>query len=117
MVIAKIDTEMVRAIQGRHRAVAHFASKDHDLFASLHGELVLDNDRAMIDRLWNRFAAVWYEGGKADPQLQLMRFEPQSAQVWLNENNLFTGVKLALGIDPKEDYEGKVAHLSLDDRS
>src|SRR5262245_369328 len=55
------DTEMVRAISGRQRAVAHFASKDHDLFASLQGELVLDNDRAMIDRLWNRFVAAWYE--------------------------------------------------------
>ena len=71
----------------------------------------------MIDRLWNRFVAVWYEDGKDDPQLQLLRFEPQSAQVWLNENHLFAGVKLALGMDPKLDYEGKVAHLSLDDRS
>jgi general stress protein 26 len=110
------DTDMVRAMRGRHRAVAHFASKGHDLFASLHGELVLDDDRAMIDRLWNRFVAVWYEDGKDDPKLQLMRFEPASAQVWLNENHLFTGVKLVLGIDPKKDYEGKVAQLSLDDR-
>ena len=111
------DTDLVRAMRGRNRAVAHFASKRHDLFASLHGELVLDNDRAMIDRLWNRFVAVWYEDGKDDPQLQLLRFEPQSAQVWLNENHLFAGVKLALGMDPKLDYESKVAHLSLDDRS
>jgi general stress protein 26 len=110
------DTEMVRAMRGPHRAVAHFASKGHDLFASLHGQLVLDNDRAMIDRLWNRFVAAWYEGGKDDPQLQLMRFEPESAQVWLDENHLFAGVKLMLGIDPKKDYEGKVAHLDLDDR-
>ena len=111
------DTEMVRATRGRHRAVAHFASKGHDLFASLHGELVLDNDRAMIDRLWNRFISAWYEGGKDDPQLQLMRFEPESAQVWLDENHLFAGVKLVLGIDPKKDYEGKVAHLNLDNRT
>ena len=110
------DTEMALAIRGRQRAVGHFASKGHELFASLHGELVLDNDRAMIDRLWNRFVAAWYEGGKDDPQLQLMRFEPDSAQVWLNENTLFAGVKLVLGVDPKKAYEGKVAHLSLDDR-
>jgi general stress protein 26 len=111
------DTEMVRAMRGRHRAVAHFSSKGHDIFASLHGELVLDNDRAMVDRLWNRFVAAWYEGGKDDPQLQLMRFEPESAQVWLNENHLFTGVKLMLGIDPKKDYEDKVANLDLEERS
>ena len=38
----------------RHRAVAHFAAKDHEPFASMHGNLVLDNDPATIDRLWNR---------------------------------------------------------------
>jgi general stress protein 26 len=108
------DTDMVRAMDGRHRAVAHFAAKGHDIFASLHGELELVDDRAAVDRLWNRFVAAWYEGGKDDPQLQLMRFEPESAQVWLNENQLLTGVKLVLGIDPKQDYEKKVAHLELD---
>lgn len=110
------DTEMVHAMSGPHRATAHFVSKDHELFASLHGELVLDNDRAMIDRLWNRFVAAWYEGGKDDPQLQLMRFEPDSAQVWLGENNLLAGMKLVLGMDPKKDEEGRVARLKLDDR-
>jgi general stress protein 26 len=111
------DTDMVRAMDGRHRAVAHFAAKDHDLFASLQGELVLVDDRAAVDRLWNRFVAAWYEGGKDDPQLQLMCFEPESAQVWLNENHLLTGVKLVLGIDPKKDYARKVAHLNLDQRT
>jgi general stress protein 26 len=111
------DTEMVRAAGQRHRAVAHFASKGHDLFASLHGEVVLEDDRTMVDRLWNRFVAPWYEGGKDDPKLQLLRFEPDSAQVWLNENHLLAGVKMVLGMDPRKDYEGKVAQLSLDDRS
>jgi len=30
------------------------AATKHDLFATVHGTLVLDNDRATIDRLWNR---------------------------------------------------------------
>ena len=35
----------------------HFASKDHELFASLEGRLAPDNDPT-IDRLWNRFVAA-----------------------------------------------------------
>lgn len=107
------ETELVRAMGQGHRAVAHFASKGHDLFASIHGELVLDNDRTTIDRLWNRFVAAWYPGGKDDPTLQLVRLEAEHAQIWLNENNLFAGMKLLIGIDPKKDYRDKVADVRL----
>jgi len=107
------DTELVLAIEGSERAVAHFASKDHELFAAIHGELFLDNDRATIDRLWNPFVAAWFEGGKEDPKLQLLRFEPEHGQVWLNENSLFAGVRMLLGRDPKKDYQDKVAEVRL----
>ena len=110
------DTDLVKSIGAQHRAVIHFAAKDHDLFASLHGELIADNDRAAIDRLWNRFVAAWFRGGKDDPQLQLLRFEPEHAQIWLNENNLFAGARLLLGQDPKKHYRDKVAEVDLGSR-
>ena len=50
------DTAIVQILgHGGHsnRAIATFASKGHDLFATIHGTLRLDNDRAVIDRLWN----------------------------------------------------------------
>jgi general stress protein 26 len=107
------DTELVQSLGQRHRAIAHFASKGHDLFASIHGEIIADNDPAAIERLWNPFISAWYEGGKSDPKLQLLRFEPEQAQIWLNENSLFAGFKLLLGQDPKESYRDKVAKVDL----
>jgi general stress protein 26 len=103
----------VRAMGTSHRANLHFAAKGHELFATLQGELIADDNRATIDKLWNSFVAAWFEGGKDDPKLQLIRFEPHQAQVWLNENRLLTGVKLLLGRDPKRDYAGKVAEIRL----
>jgi general stress protein 26 len=111
------NTDLVRAMGQQHRAVAQFVSKGHDLFASVHGQLILDNDRATLDRLWNRFVAAWFKGGKDDPQLQLIRLEPERGQIWLNENNLFAGVKLLLGSDPKKDYKDKVAEVNLSARA
>jgi general stress protein 26 len=108
------DTDLVRNLGTSHRANLQFASKGHDLFASIQGELIADNNRAMIDKLWNKFVAAWFEGGKDDPKLQLVRFEPAQAQVWLNEHSLWAGVKLLLGRDPKEDYAGKTAEVRLD---
>jgi general stress protein 26 len=107
------DTDLVKAMGQRHRAVAHFVSKDHELFAALEGELVVDNDRGTVDRLWNKYVAAWFEGGKDDPKLQLIRLDPRHAQIWLNEHSLFAGIKVLLGRDPKKEYGDKVAEVQL----
>jgi general stress protein 26 len=107
------EAHLVQELRGSSNGVAHFVSRGHDLFATLHGNLVADNDRTTIDRLWNRFVAAWFEGGKDDPKLQLLRFDPERAQIWLNDSSLLAGVKVMLGIDPREDYKDKVAEVSL----
>ena len=96
------------------QATASFTSKGHDLFASVTGRLSVDNDRAMIDRLWNPFVAAWYEGGKDDPKLALLKFDTAHAEFWLNGSSLLAGVKILMGIDPKQDYKDKVAKVELD---
>ena len=107
------DTDFAEAVGVRHRAVAHFVDKGHDLFAAIEGELVVDNDRAAIERLWNPYVAAWFKGGKDDPNLQLLRFEMEDAQIWLNENSLFAGAKMLLGRDPKKDFKDKVGEVRL----
>ena len=66
-----------------------------------------------IDRLWNRFVAAWYEGGKDDPKLALLRLDAERAEIWLNESSVFAGAKLLLGIDPKKSYADHVAKVPL----
>lgn len=108
------DNELARRLDQPRRATAAFAAKDHALFASIRGRLSLDTDRAVVERLWNPFIAAWYEGGKDDPQLALLRFDAEGAEVWLNENSLLAGVKLLLGADPKKEYAGKVGEVDLE---
>jgi len=96
-----------------NRAIATFTSKGHDLFATVHGALTLDNDPAVIDRLWNRFIAAWYEGGKTDPKLALLRLDAERAEIWLDASNVLAGIKMLLGVDPKVDYKDNVAKVSL----
>lgn len=108
------DNGFVQALRAEDRAILSFASKGHDLFATVHGSISIDNDHATIDRLWNSFVAAWYEGGKEDPNLVLLRLDAEEAQIWLNENSLFGGVRMLPGIDPRKDYEDKVATVELD---
>lgn len=103
---------VVEHLSQNRRAIAAFSAKDHSLFASISGNLVVDNDRAVIDRLWNPFIAAWFDG-KDDPRLVLLRFDAEHAEVWLNENSLLAGVKMLLGVDPKRDYADKNAEVDL----
>ena len=107
------DNALVQALGRDSHAVASFVTKGHDLFASLQGSLSLETSQAVIDRLWNRFVAAWYEGGKADPKLALLRFDPDQGEVWVSGSSLVAGIKMALGVDPKRDYQDKVARLDL----
>ena len=106
-------TALVSQLAGEGRAVASFVDKGHDLFASIHGRLVISNDPATIDRLWNPMIAAWYEGGKQDPDLVLLRFDAQEAEIWSNSNSLLAGLKMLFGSDPKRDLEDKVAKVKL----
>ena len=94
-------------------AMAQFASKGHDLFACISGTLIHESDRAVLDKLWSNGVAAWYEGGKDDPKLALLRFDAEHAEIWLNEQSLLAGVKMLLGVDPKEVYHDKVAEVNL----
>ncbi|MGZ8283336.1 MAG: pyridoxamine 5'-phosphate oxidase family protein [Allosphingosinicella sp.] len=107
------ETDLAGDVGSGAPALLHFAAKGHGLFASLEGRLAPDDDPATIDRLWNPFVAAWFEEGRDDPKLQLLRFDAGDAQIWLNDHSLFAGVKLLLGIDPKQAYRDKVAEVDL----
>ena len=94
------------------RAIAGFASKGHDLFASIRGSLRVDTDRAVVERLWNPFVGAWYEG-KDDPKLRLLRLDAEDAEVWAEASSLLAGVKMLFGSDPRKDFQDKVGQVNL----
>jgi general stress protein 26 len=65
-----------------------------------------------IDR-WNSAVAAYYEHGKNDPNLALLRLDAETAEIWENASNLLAGIKALFGSDPKEDFKDKVAEASL----
>ena len=113
-IFTSADNGIVEGLAGgTAQARACYVAKGHGLFACIDGPIQVDNDPAVIDRLWNPFIAAWYEGGKTDPSLRLLRFDAQHAHVWENESTLMAGMRLMLGRDPKKDYADKTAEVDL----
>jgi general stress protein 26 len=107
------ETELASTVGAGSAAHVTFTGKKHDLFANITGHLWLDNDRAVIERLWNPFVAAWFEGGKDDPKLALLRFDADTAKIWLNATPLGAAIEWLLRRDPKESYKDKVAEVAL----
>jgi general stress protein 26 len=99
-------------LAGGGAAMAQFVSKGHDFFACLAGTATIDNDFAMIDKLWNKQVEAWFPGGKGDPNLALLRFDIDDAEMWEADMSLTGKVKMLFGgkIDPSE--EGSHAKVS-----
>lgn len=95
------DTDLARALERARPAVATFTKKGLDLFASMRGTLAIDNDQAVMDRLWGPMVEAWFEG-RNDPRITLLRLDVSEAQAWLNEGQMLAGVKLMLGINPTD---------------
>ena len=109
---ASTDNHIVDAVKEGRRAIATFAAKG-ELYASVRGSLTLSEDRAMVDKLWNPQAAAWFEKGKDDPKLRLLRLDAEEAEIWLDGSSLVAGIKSLLGIDPKADHKDDQATVAL----
>lgn len=110
------ESELGQAVDGESKhGVMTFVDKGHEIWASAEGRLVRHTDPATIDRLWNPHTAAWFEDGRDDPKLRLIRFDAHEAQLWEDGSSLVAGVKALLGSDPKKDYRDHVAHVRLDE--
>ncbi len=76
-------------LAGKNRALLTFQPKDHSIMASGEGTLVHVEDQAIIDRLWSVFASLYYDDGKQDPNLLLLRFDTQEFDVWRSSTTGF----------------------------
>jgi len=107
---ASKSEHLVQALGQSHRAVATYAGKGHKLFAHIHGTLVETNDPAAIDRLWNPIIASWYKDGKNDPDLALLRFDTDSANLWKAETGSTlkaAALKALFDIDPGKEHQAE----------
>lgn len=108
------DHDLSRAMGESNRAIASFASKGHDLFASLRGTLRIVDDEATIDRLWSPFVAEWYEG-RDDPKLALVQFDMDNAKLWKSDAEAFLkpAFNKLFGRKPEAGMKEKVAEVSM----
>ncbi len=94
--ITSSDTDLVRAVGLGGRAHYCVVGKDQDFHACLAGTLEQVEDQAKLDELWSPVAGAWFEKGREDPKVTLLRLTLADASVWgSTESSLRFGFEIA----------------------
>lgn len=65
-------------------------------FLSVSGKAIISRDQARIDKYWNKMMDAWFEKGKEDPNIRVLKVETSDAHYWDNKTNkLITFFKVA----------------------
>ena len=51
-------------------------------FLNIYGITEIVTDQAIIDELWNPLLKVWFQNGKEDPKISLLKVEPTNVYYW-----------------------------------
>jgi general stress protein 26 len=85
--ISSTDTDLVQSLGMGEDAEYIVISKDHDVHISLRGKLYHLHNKAKLDALWNPVVSAWFEGGREDPRVALLRFDPEVANIWASSSS------------------------------
>ena len=73
-----------------------FSDTKESIYVSLSGNAELSDDSKLIDRYWNSWVATWFDKGKDDPDIGMLKVKISKGEHWdANENKLVQAFKVA----------------------
>ena len=85
-------------IEADSQVELYFQATEHSGFMHLTGRASVSHDRALIEKLWTPMARVWFQQGKDDPCISVLRVTPTGGQYWDNKHgDAVAGVKMLIG--------------------
>jgi general stress protein 26 len=75
-------TDLAKTAQTGAAAEYLISSASESLYARIDGTVQAVTDPQKLDDLWSAVAAAWFEDGRKDDDIQLIRFDMTEAEVW-----------------------------------
>lgn len=88
-------TDMAKAAEAGKAARYIVGNDGEALYAAIEGTLAVSDSAEKLDEVWSAMAKIWFEEGKQDPDLLLIRLAPTTAEVWLGPES---GIKFLWGV-------------------
>lgn len=110
---AKKSSSKVADIEKDNNVHLVFANPSIDSFLDLRGRASIEEDRRSIEEQWHPTLGKWFEKGKEDPEICLIKVKTDEAHYWDTNNTKMRKIlKLvspgSSGKDPKEGVHGEL---------
>ena len=93
--IASDDSDLVAAIGSGATAQFAVTSKTRELWTAMSGPISRSDDAARLDEIWSGVPAAWFDQGREDPKVCLLRMSLKSTSIWTSTNSM---ILFGLGI-------------------
>lgn len=90
--ICSAESETHKNIANDPKVSLFYADTKNYTFLSINGTATLSRDQTRIDRYWNKMMEGWFEKGKGDPNIRLLRVTPQEAHYWDSNSNMMVNL-------------------------
>lgn len=104
------DSEGVADMKAHPQINVSFANPEKQKYLSITGTAELVEDQAKLDEMWSDFYVAYFDGGKQDPNIQLIKVSAHGAEFWEGDGKIRTLFQLAKGL-----IKGQQADLGKND--
>lgn len=87
-------TETVKDIEKNAQVNLAYVSQDAKNYVSINGKAELVEDEEKLNELWSPIYSAFYEQGKEDPNLQLIKVVPHGAEYWISGSSVVNMFKM-----------------------
>lgn len=88
-------SDVVKDIQKNAKVGLTYATQDEKNYVSISGNAELSTDKDKLDDLWSPVYNAFFEHGKEDENIQLIKVVPHGAECWLSGSSTVNMFKMA----------------------
>jgi len=89
------ESETFKNLETNKNIMISFSDVSDYRFIVIQGIAEVSKDQERIDKYWNPFIEAYFEKGKEDPSIRVLKITPSEAQYWENKSGkLMTVIKL-----------------------
>ncbi|MGB3109422.1 MAG: pyridoxamine 5'-phosphate oxidase family protein [Psychrobacter alimentarius] len=88
-------SDVVKDILDNPKIGLSYASEDEKNYVSVSANAELSSDQAKLDELWSPVYNAFFEHGKEDPNVQLIKVVPHGVECWLSGSSTVNIFKMA----------------------
>lgn len=112
--ISSADTHKDHELQNNPEVYLYFQSSGGGEFLEILGRASVSHDLRRIEQLWKPEFNAWFEMGKEDPKVSVIKVAPREGHFWDNEHGgVAAGVRSILSnfLLQKPEYASAEGHL------